>query len=78
MTRIIYDELYKMLKSKYNKLINSNIIELQDKNNETYIKRKFLDYEDIEVIRLYTKYLLKHHWEININRENWEKNIKKK
>ena len=41
MTRIIYDELYKMLKSKYNKLINSNIIELQDKNNETYIKRKF-------------------------------------
>lgn len=78
MTRIIYDELYKMLKSKYNKLINSNIIELQDKNNETYIKKEiFLDYEDIEVIRLYTKYLLKHHWEININRENWEKKYQK-
>lgn len=72
MTREIYDELNKLLRVKYNFKIKQKISSLKgsQKDEKLYI---YLKYEDCEIVRLYTKYLLKHHWEININKEKWEK-----
>ena len=44
------------------------------KNEE--IKEIILSYEHTQIIRLYTKYLLKHHWEINIDENIWLKDQK--
>ena len=75
MTRIIFDELSSMLNNKYNTLIKKEISCLQKPGE---IKEIILDYKDTEIIRLYTKYLLKHHWETNIDESKWleeQKNI---
>ncbi|MBM0791471.1 hypothetical protein K4P56_08810 [Staphylococcus epidermidis] len=77
MTREIYDELSKLLRVKYGFKIKQKISSLKgsQKDEKLYI---YLNYEDCEIVRLYTKYLLKHHWEININKEKWEKKDQQK
>lgn len=77
MTREIYDELNKLLRVKYGFKIKQKISSLKgsQKDEKLYI---YLKYEDCEIVRLYTKYLLKHHWEININKEKWEKKDQQK
>ena len=77
MTREIYDELNRLLRVKYGFKIKQKISSLKgsQKDEKLYI---YLKYEDCEIVRLYTKYLLKHHWEININKEKWEKKDQQK
>ncbi|MDS0981216.1 hypothetical protein PXW92_07455 [Staphylococcus hominis] len=76
MTRLIYDELISMINDKYSVIIRKEILNLQ-KNRKEETKKIILDYKDTEIIRLYTKYLLKHHWEINIDETKWLKDQEK-
>ncbi|MGW9778625.1 hypothetical protein [Staphylococcus hominis] len=76
MTREIYNELNKILRIKYDFKIEQAISNLRrSQTEEVYI---YLKYEDCEIVRLYTKYLLKHHWEINIDKTSWENDEQKK
>lgn len=88
MTRVIYDELSSMLNNNYKDLIEKTISKIkqneESKNKESKnkeikneeIKEIILSYEHTQIIRLYTKYLLKHHWEINIDENIWLKDQK--
>ena len=77
MTKEIYNELNKMLRIKYNFKIEQVISRLRRSQQDEKVCI-YLKYEDCEIVRLYTKYLLKHHWEININKEKWEKKDQQK
>lgn len=71
MTKKIYDELNDMLDKKYNSQIKQKLTESSCFKNKDKII--YIEYKDSEIIRLYTKYLLKHHWEINIDETKWLK-----
>lgn len=71
MTKKIYDELNDMLDKKYNSQIKQKLSKSSCFKNKDQII--YIEYEDSEIIRLYTKYLLKHHWEINIDETKWLK-----
>ena len=73
MTRIIYDELSSMLNNNYKDLIEKTISKIKQ-NEESKNEEIILNYKHTQIIRLYTKYLLKHHWEINIDEDIWLKN----
>ncbi|MDS3947465.1 hypothetical protein [Staphylococcus epidermidis] len=72
MTKKIYEELNEMLDTKYNRKIKQKLSKKTCLRSKDYIV--YIEYEDSEIIRLYTKYLLKHHWEINIDETEWLKN----
>ncbi|MDH9609461.1 hypothetical protein PZM47_08610 [Staphylococcus epidermidis] len=69
MTKKIYDELNDMLDKKYNSQIKQKLSEKTCFKSKDYTI--YIEFIDSEIIRLYTKYLLKHHWEINIDENKW-------
>ena len=71
MTKKIYGDLNDMLNEKYNSKIKQKLSEKSCFKNKDYTI--YLEYKDTEIIRLYTKYLLKHHWETNIDEAKWLK-----
>ncbi|MGD3155963.1 hypothetical protein ACMG5R_10805 [Staphylococcus warneri] len=70
MTKEIYENLNDMLDKKYNSKIKQKISGKSCFKSEDYTI--YLEYKDSEIIRLYTKYLLKHHWETNIDEVEWK------
>lgn len=74
MTKKIYKELNEMLDTKYNRKIKQKLSEKPCFKSKDYTI--YIEYIDSKIIRLYTKYLLKHHWEINIDENIWLKNQK--
>lgn len=69
MTKKIYEELNEMLDTKYNRKIKQKLSKKPCFRSKDYTI--CIEYIDSEIIRLYSKYLLKHHWEINIDENKW-------
>ena len=74
ISKIKQNEESKNKENKNKESKNKEIKNKEIKNEE--IKEIILSYEHTQIIRLYTKYLLKHHWEINIDENIWLKDQK--
>ena len=65
-TRTIYKDLYSIIethKNEIDKILNDK--ECKD------IKVPILSFKESEIVRVYTKYLLKHHWEYNNDKKTF-------
>ncbi|MCG1077956.1 hypothetical protein K4Q04_08680 [Staphylococcus epidermidis] len=61
-----FDEISNFIYKQLNKILNKHHVGLD--SNIVYSKKflnRVLNIKDAEIIRLYTKFLLKHHWEYN-------------
>lgn len=70
-TRIIYSDLYAIIE-EYKKKIDGNL------KKEDGLRIPILTFEQSEKVRLYTKYLLKHHWEYNKDKVSFTPDKEKK
>lgn len=73
-----FDEISNFIYKQLNKILNKHHVGLD--SNIVYSKKflnRVLNIKDAEIIRLYTKFLLKHHWEYNKGEKD-KKKFKKK
>ncbi|PTH92061.1 hypothetical protein DWB98_09950 [Staphylococcus xylosus] len=63
-TQTIYSDLYAIIE-EYKKKIEENVKDENDAEIKSGVKTPILTFKESEKVRLYTKYLLKHHWEYN-------------
>lgn len=65
-TRTIYSDLYTIIRKHKEK-----ISEIKSNKECEGIKSPILSFKDSEKVRVYTKYLLKHHWEYNNDKKTF-------
>lgn len=73
-----FDEISNFIYKQLNKILNKHHVGLD--SNIVYSKKflnRVLNIKDAEIIRLYTKFLLKHHWEYNKGEKD-KKSLKRK